>query len=82
MAFSSERVERQYLGNVAIEIHTWNAASVTTGSIGTGLSSVLHISPNNLVTEDVGKWTASGGTVTVTGVTSNDTGTVVVFGRV
>lgn len=82
MAFSSALVDRNYLGNLAVEIHTWDAASVTTGTIKTGLSSVLHISHNNLVTEDVGKWTASGGTVTVSGVTSNDTGTMMVFGRV
>jgi hypothetical protein len=82
MAFSSTIQDRNYLGNLAVEIHSWNAASVTTGTISTGLSSVLHISSNNLVTEDVGKWTSSGGVVTVSGVTSNDTGTVMVYGRV
>lgn len=81
MAFSSERLIRSDAGNVMIEVWSWNAASVTTGTISTGLSTILHISSNNLVTEDVGKWTASGQTVTVSGVTSSDTGTVMIVGR-
>lgn len=80
MAFSSARVKSDIHGTMRCEVYTWNAASVTTGTIKTGLSSIIHISPNNLVTEDIGKWVNSGGDVTVSGVTSNDTGTVMIFG--
>ena len=80
MAFSSSRVSRSMAGNLVIEVWSWNAASVTTGTLSTGLSTIMHISSNNLVTEDVGKWTSSGQVVTVSGVTSSDTGTVMVVG--
>lgn len=80
MAFSSAKLKRAVQGGLITEIWSWNASSVTTGSISTGLGTVLHISPNNNVTEDVGLWTSSGQTVTVSGVTSNDTGTVMVVG--
>lgn len=80
MAFSATRVSRSVSGSVIKEIWAWNAASVTTGSFSCGLGSVQHISSNNNVTEDTGKWTSSGSTVTVSGVTSSDTGTVEVTG--
>lgn len=81
MAFSATRVSRSVAGNVVKEIWSWNAAGVTTGSFSAGLGTVMHISSNNNVTEDVGKWTSSGSVVTVSGVTSNDTGTVEITGR-
>lgn len=81
MAFSATRLNRSVDGNTVREIWSWSAASVTGGSFTVGLGTVLHISSNNNVTEDVGKWTSSGSTVTVAGVTSNDTGTVEVVGR-
>ncbi|MGE3608011.1 MAG: hypothetical protein AB7I27_00385 [Bacteriovoracaceae bacterium] len=81
MAFSATRINRTVDGNTVREIWSWNAASVTGGSFSCGLGTVMHISPNNNVTEDIGKWTSSGATVTVSGVTSNDTGTVEVVGR-
>lgn len=80
MAFSAIRVSRSVAGSVIKEIWSWSAASVTTGSFSCGLGSVQHISSNNEVTEDVGKWTKDGSVVTVSGVTSNDTGTVEVTG--
>jgi hypothetical protein len=80
MAFSASRLSRSIAGNVIKEVWSWNAASVTTGSFSAGMGTIQHISPNNNVTEDVGKWTSSGSTVTVSGVTSNDTGTVEVTG--
>ena len=81
MAFSASKVSRSLAGNVVIEIWSWNADSVTTGSFSCGLGTVFHISPNNLVTEDVGLWTVSGSSITVVGVTSSDTGTVMVVGH-
>lgn len=80
MAASSKLVRRVQLDGAVMEIHSWNSASVTTGTVSTGLSVVDHISSNNLTTEDVGKWTAVGGLVTWAGVTSNDVGTVKVIG--
>jgi hypothetical protein len=81
MAFSSNRVKSDIQGTTKVEYYTWNAASVTTGTITTGLKNILHISHNNLTSEDVGKWTYdSNGVVTVTGVTSNDIGTLKVEG--
>jgi hypothetical protein len=80
MAFSATKVSRSVAGTVIKEIWAWNAAGVTTGTITCGLGSIQHISPNNNVTEDVGKWTSSGSVVTVSGVTSSDTGTVEITG--
>jgi hypothetical protein len=80
MAFSATRVSRSISGNVVKEIWAWNAASVTTGTFSAGMGNIQHISPDNNVTEDVGKWTSSGSVVTVSGVTSSDTGTVEVTG--
>lgn len=81
MAFSSTLKSRTLMGNLVAEVHSWNAASVTTGTISTGIKNIMHISPNNNVTEDVGLWTNDGQLVTVTGVTSNDTGSVLVIGN-
>jgi hypothetical protein len=81
MAFSATRLSRSVDGNTVREIWAWNAASVTTGSISTGLGTILHKVSNNDVTEDVGKLTHSGSVVTISGVTSSDTGTIEVVGR-
>jgi len=81
MAFSATKQSRSIAGNVVIEIWSWNADAVTTGSFSCGLGTVQHISSNNEVTEDLGKWVDTGSLITVTGVTSGDTGTVMVVGR-
>jgi len=80
MAFSATKKARTLAGTLVMEVWAWDAASVTTGTFTCGLSNVFHISSNNEVTEDVGKWTKSGSTITVSGVTSSDTGSVVVIG--
>ncbi len=81
MAFSSVRVKSDIQGTTKVEYWTWNAASVTTGTINSGIKNIMHVSSNNLVTEDVGKWVYSdAGVVTVTGVTSSDTGTIKIEG--
>jgi len=80
MAFSATRVKSDIQGTTKVEYWSWDAAGVTTGSFTSGLKNILHISSNNLVTEDVGLWTQSEGVVTVSGVTSSDTGTVKVEG--
>ena len=81
MAFSSERTSNSIPGNLRMETHSFDSASVTTGVISTGLSTILHVSLNNEVTEGDGKAVISGQKVTLSGLTSNDTGTIVVFGR-
>ena len=68
------------MGNLLVEVHSWNAASVTSGSISTGISHILHVDINNDVTEGDGKAVATGQTVALSGVTSNDTGTLMVVG--
>ncbi len=81
MAFSSAVVKSDIQGVTKVEYWTWNSAGVTTGTIQSGIKNILHVSSNNLVTEDVGKWTyTSAGLITVTGVTSSDTGTLKVEG--
>lgn len=81
MAFSSEKKARSLAGNLVMEVHSWNAASVTSGTINTGISTILHVGVNNLVTADKpGKAVPSGANVALSGVTSNDTGTIVVIG--
>ncbi len=81
MAFSAVRTSRSVAGNVVKETWAWNASGVTTGEFSVGLGTILHKSSNNDVTEDVGKLTHSGSLVTISGVTSNDTGTIEVTGR-
>lgn len=83
MAFSSTLVSSNVVGNKRELIFSWNSAGVTTGTISTGLSNVEHMSVNNLVTADKpGKAVvSSAGVITLSGVTSNDTGTILVKGN-
>lgn len=89
MAFSHSLVDRQMVGGLVMEIHDLNFASVTEGIIRTGLSDVLSAVFNNEVTEDQGlvkRNTSTGsdtanGAVFINGVTSSDTGRLVVHGR-
>jgi hypothetical protein len=81
MAFSSSLKSRSMMGNLVVEIWAWSAASVTTGTISTGIKNIMHKSSNNDVTEDTGLWVNTDQLVTVTGVTSNDTGTLMVIGN-
>lgn len=81
MAFSATRTSRSVAGNVVKETWAWSAASVTTGSFSCGLGTIFHKSSNNDVTEDVGKLVHDGSLVTISGVTSNDTGTIEVTGH-
>jgi hypothetical protein len=80
MAFSSEKKARSVAGSLIMEVHSWNAASVTSGTINTGIPNILHVSVNNLVSEGQGLAVPSGANVALSSVTSNDTGTVVVMG--
>lgn len=80
MAFSSEKKSRSIAGNLVMEVHSWNAASVTSGTVNTGIQNILHVSVNNLVTEGQGLAVPSGANVALSSVVSNDTGTLLVVG--
>lgn len=80
MAFSSEKKARSIAGSLVIEVHSWNAASVTTGDISTGIAHVLSAVIQNEVTEGQGIVARDGQKVTLSGLTSNDTGTLIVVG--
>jgi hypothetical protein len=79
-AFSSEKKSRSLAGNLIMEVHSFSAASVTSGSISTGIGTILHASLNNAVSEGQGLVTFSGQAVSISSLTSNDTGSVIVIG--
>ena len=81
MAFSSSNTSKSIAGNLRMETHSFDSAGVTTGVISTGLGTILHVSLNNEVSEADGKAVIDGQKVTLSGLTSGDTGTIVVFGR-
>lgn len=68
------------MGNLVVEVHSFNAASVTSGDISTGLGTIHSAILQNETTEGQGIVARSGQTVSLSGLTSNDTGTVVVIG--
>lgn len=84
MAFSSERKARAVQGGLITEVYSFNAAGVTSGTVYTGLGTILHVSVNNEVTEGQGLAvpTSSGGmgSIALSSVVSNDTGTLLVVG--
>ena len=69
------------MGRKKVVMGTWNAASVTTGDIVTGLSNIDVVLINNETGTRAGqKVTKSAGTATIAGVTSNDVGTFIAYG--
>lgn len=80
MAFSSSKKTRSIAGNIVVEIYSCNFASVTSGTVNTGISTIFHAQFNNEVTEAAGLVVPSGSNVAITSVTSNDTGTLIVWG--
>lgn len=80
MAFSSTLTKKGIIGDIRYEIYAFDSDSVTTGTIVTGLQEIYHKNFNNDVTEGDGKLTHSASTLTLAGLTSSDTGTVIVFG--
>ena len=78
MAFSFETTKKGVYGDMRYAMGTWNAASVTSGNIVTGLGNIFFSTAVNKVNEtDVPKIddTTTAGTMAITSVTSNDTGT-------
>lgn len=88
MAFSYSKVSNHVAGNLKVEFFDLNFASVTEGVVKTGLSQVRHAAFENEVSEAQGKVqinksdasTASAGDIFVSGVTSSDTGKLMVWG--
>lgn len=68
------------MGNLRAEVWEFNSAGVTTGSFQAGMGKVDHVELNNETTEADGKVVKSGSTVTLSGLTSGDVGTVLVIG--
>lgn len=81
MAFSATLKRRTLMGNLRAEVWEFDSAGVTTGSFVAGMGQVDHVQINNEVTEADGKAVvSSNNTITLSGLTSNDTGTVLVIG--
>jgi hypothetical protein len=80
MAFQATLKRQTLMGNLRAQVWEVDFDGVTTGTIASGLSEVDHISFNNEVSEDLGIASKSGSNVTVSGVTSGDTGTVLIVG--
>lgn len=80
MAFSASLIKTDIQGTTKVEIWSFNAASVTTGTIKTGMAQIHHMAINNEVSEAQGLVTKSNGDVTIASLTANDTGTLIVYG--
>ena len=83
MAFSYTITARTVMGNKRVVMGTFNSASTTTGSILTGLNAIEFSDIHNKVTEDKGiiDDTTTAGTIALSALTSNDTGTFIAYGR-
>lgn len=82
MAFSSVKKASSIAGNIKMEIHSFSAASVTTGTISAGMSNIFAVIVNNATTAGQGhKAVWSGQLVTISDLTSNDEGQVVILGN-
>ena len=82
MAFSSSSKSYTITGTRKIEIISFNAASVTTGVASSKISHIDSVLINNETSGVVAaqKAAVSGQNITITGLNSNDVGTLVVFG--
>lgn len=90
MAFSSTRQRRELFGGLAVEIYEVDFASVTAGTVVSGLKKIFHAQYTPETTDDhgvVNKNSASAsateddlGSCHISGVTSSDTGTLILFG--
>lgn len=82
MAFSSSKLASSIAGNVKMEIHSFDAASVTSGTISAGMSNIFAVFVNNGTTAGQGhKATWSGQLVTISDLTSNDVGQLIILGN-
>lgn len=81
MAFSSTKKASSIAGNVKLEIYSFDAASVTSGTVSVGMSTIFAAFVNNGVTAgQPQKVTWSGQLVTISDLTASDTGQLIVLG--
>ena len=82
MAFSSQKIFSDVGGSSKWDVHTFNAASVTSGTISASMSNPVAVFVNNGTTAGQGhKATISGQTITITDLTANDVGQVLILGN-
>jgi hypothetical protein len=82
MTFTSAKVRRTVVGNLRMEIWSFVATGVSTGTIVTGLNSIEHIDLSNNTGARAGQSaTITGGSVALAGLTASDAGTIMVFGH-
>lgn len=82
MAFSSTKKASSLMGNLKVEIHSFDAASVTTGTISVGMSNIMAAFVNNGTTAgQPQKVTWVGQLVTIASLTSDDVGQLIVIGN-
>lgn len=81
MAFSSSKKATTIAGNVKMEVYSFDAASVTSGTVSVGMSTIFAAFVNNGTTAGQGhKVTWDGQLVTISDLTSNDVGQLLVIG--
>lgn len=80
MAFSAQQVKQDVIGTSRMEIWSFDADSVTSGTFKAGMGVVHHVQINNEVSEGQGLAVRNGNEIQLSGLTANDTGTVMVIG--
>ena len=82
MTFSYVITKVGVFGDLRYAIGTFNSASATSGSINTGLKTILFSTIRNKVTAGAGLVddTTTAGIMAISAVTSNDTGEFIAFG--
>jgi len=83
MAFTFVVTKRGVFGDMRYAMGTWDADSVTSGPIVTGLGNIKFSDVVNKVNENDNALiddTTTAGTIAMTGVTSDDTGTWIAYG--
>ena len=83
MAFTSTFVRKTVIGNLRMEIWTYSAASVTTGTVTSNLSQVEAVAwtPKTQTASAVIDWTTTNGAAALTGLTTSDTGVIIFYGK-
>ena len=82
MAFSSTVTSNNTMGSLRAIVGTYNAASVTTGTITLPMLSVLAFFIDaGTSSPSLPYWTVSGSTVTITGLATSQTGRFLALGQ-
>ena len=83
MAFTSTKVDAGVMGDLKYERYTYTSTGVTSGTIVTGLPAIGHSSwsPKTIRASSTYNDTSTAGSVAFTGLTSGDTGELMVWGK-